>query len=282
MSKAAGTSPPRALAEAVRSLDGDDDRLLRFLPYLLQDLWDIGSNPKVICELIGRHAPKPSALRVLDLGCGKGAVAVTLAKTCGCRVEGIDALGAFIEEAQRQANRMGVADLCKFTVGDLRRFLASKRDFDVVIWGAVGPVLGSIEETLGRIQPCVRSHGLLVMDDAYAEDGKPTVPPYLARSDLHAAFGRTGWAIVEERSGGGADSEENAAMTARIRRRAAELASRNPSLAQVFDAYVRAQEKECESLETRLICSTWLLRREERRGAGRQKAGALDKRPRLS
>lgn len=263
MSEAPENSPSDALAEAVRSLDAHDDRLLEFLPYLLQDLWDIGSDPKVIRELLERHAPKPSALRVLDLGCGKGAVAVTLAKAFGCRVEGIDAMGAFIDDARRQADRMGVAGLCEFAVGDLRRFLDSKHDFDVAIWGAVGPVLGSIEKTLERIRPCVRSRGLLVMDDAYVEDGKPAVPPYLTRSDLQAAFGRTGWSIVEERPGGGADPRQNAAMTDQIRRRAAELASRHPSMAHVFDAYIAAQVNECESLETQLICPTWLLRREE-------------------
>lgn len=257
-------TPPHALTEAVRSLDGHDDRLLGFLPYLLQDLWSIGSDPEIIRGLLECHAPAPSTLRVLDLGCGKGAVAVALAQAFGCRVEGIDAMAAFIAEARRQAERMGVASLCEFTVGDLRSFLDSKRDFDVAIWGAVGPLLGSMAKTLERIRPCVRSGGLLVVDDAYAEDCGPAVPTYPTRSALHAAFSRAGWAVVEERPGGGANPEENAGMTDRIRQRASELAHLNPDLAHVFEAYVGAQERECEALEARLVCSTWLLRREER------------------
>ncbi len=263
MPKGAET-PPHALAEAVRSLDGHDDRLVDFLPYLLQDLWSIGSDPEIIRGLLQCHAPAPATLRVLDLGCGKGAVAVALAQAFGCRVEGIDAIAAFIVEARRRADRAGVASLCEFTIGDLRTFLDTKRDFDVAIWGAVGPVLGSMEKTLERIRPCVRSGGLLVVDDAYAEDCGPAVPTYPTRSAMHSAFARAGWAVVEERAGGGADPEENAAMTDRILQRARELTYLNPDLAHVFDAYVSAQERACEALETQLICSTWLLRREER------------------
>ncbi|MEW5920035.1 MAG: class I SAM-dependent methyltransferase [Bacillota bacterium] len=46
--------------------------------------------------------------KVLDLACGKGAVSVKLAQAFGCRVHGIDAVKAFIEEANRWAKKYNV------------------------------------------------------------------------------------------------------------------------------------------------------------------------------
>jgi hypothetical protein len=62
-------------AKVVKSLDGEDDELYNFIPYLLQDLWEIGSSPEVIINMVKKHVGK-SNLSVLDLGCGKGAVSV--------------------------------------------------------------------------------------------------------------------------------------------------------------------------------------------------------------
>lgn len=253
---------PDLSSEAIRSLDGQDERLLPFIPYLLQDLWAIGADPEVIRGMVERSASGLAGLRVLDLGCGKGAVAVTLAQKLGCRVEGIDAMPPFIDEARRHAERLGVADRCEFEVGDLRTFLASKRDYDVAVWGAVGPVLGSLEKTLESVRACVRVGGLLLLDDAYIEDSQPQRSSHLSATQIRDAFARTGWTVVEECPGGGALAEENEAITERIRRRAEELELRHPDLASVFEAYVRCQEEACDVLES-LTCATWALRRDE-------------------
>ncbi len=253
--------PDRLSTEILQSLDAHDPRLLPVLPYLLQDSWALGSDPDVIADLIEKHLPDPAGTRVLDLACGKGAVAVALARRAGCRVEGIDALPAFVEEARRHAVRLGVDALCRFTAGDLRTFVADKQDYDVVIWGAAGYVLGSLEQLLERIRPCVRAGGFVVLDDACVEDGRPACPPYLRRAEVQSGFVRTGWELVEERAGGGADAESNRAMTASIRHRAEELKAAHPGLASVLDGYVRDQEAECAVLERDVVCVTWLLRR---------------------
>ena len=65
----------KSLEESVViAMDGSDPELFPFLPYIMQDLWEIGSDPETIIRLIRKHADKPAGMKVLDLGCGKGAV----------------------------------------------------------------------------------------------------------------------------------------------------------------------------------------------------------------
>ena len=60
----------------VTAMDGTSVDIFPFLPYILQDFWEIGASPLVIAALIEKHTSHFSDLRVLDLGCGKGAVSV--------------------------------------------------------------------------------------------------------------------------------------------------------------------------------------------------------------
>ena len=41
------------------SLTAEDTALIPHLPYLLQDLWDLGSDPQEIIELLRRHGMAP-------------------------------------------------------------------------------------------------------------------------------------------------------------------------------------------------------------------------------
>lgn len=63
----------------VTAMDGSDSELFSYLPYILQDIWEIGTSPEVIIDLVQKHTKKYSNLKVLDLGCGKGAVLIKLA-----------------------------------------------------------------------------------------------------------------------------------------------------------------------------------------------------------
>ncbi len=61
-----------------------------------------------------------SGSRILDLGCGKGAVAIAMARALGCRVTGIDACAPFIEKARERASALGAADRGRFRGGDIQ------------------------------------------------------------------------------------------------------------------------------------------------------------------
>jgi predicted RNA methylase len=83
----------KSLEESVvAAMDGSERALFPYLPYILQDLWELGASPGEIIELVRKHANNYSRLRILDLGCGKGAVSIQLAKELNCSCLGVDAV----------------------------------------------------------------------------------------------------------------------------------------------------------------------------------------------
>ncbi len=108
----------KSLEESVTTaMDGSDIRIFPYLPYILQDLWELGTIPDTMIKLIKKHFTNYSNQKVLDLGCGKGAVSVKLSQQLKCSCYGIDAIEDFITFAQQKANVYNVDQLCKFEVG---------------------------------------------------------------------------------------------------------------------------------------------------------------------
>src|SRR5262249_22627788 len=98
---------------------------------------------------------------VIDVGCGKGAVAVALARRTGCRVLGVDACEPFISAARALAQRRGVDRRCEFRVGDLHRLPRPRRRFDAALMIGVRP----LEEAATILRPLIRPGGVYVIDD---------------------------------------------------------------------------------------------------------------------
>ena len=149
----------------VKSLDGLEFGLFPYLSYLLQDLWEFGASPDIIIDIIKRHNILHKNSKVLDLGCGKGAVLIKLVKEFGCRGHGMDALPDFIQEAKAYAEKNKVAQKCTFETGDIRRMIDQFRGYDLVILGSIGPVFGDIKTTLQKVQVCIKKKGYVVLDE---------------------------------------------------------------------------------------------------------------------
>lgn len=60
----------------VTAMDGTDTGIYPFLPYILQDFWEIGTSPDEVVTLLERHTSNHARLKVLDLGCGGKGTAV--------------------------------------------------------------------------------------------------------------------------------------------------------------------------------------------------------------
>ncbi|OPZ94067.1 MAG: hypothetical protein BWY74_00853 [Firmicutes bacterium ADurb.Bin419] len=54
-----------------KSLTAESTELIPYLPYLLQDLWELGSSPKDIIDMTQKHIQISKEMKVLDLTCGK-------------------------------------------------------------------------------------------------------------------------------------------------------------------------------------------------------------------
>lgn len=72
-----------------KSLTVDSIEIIPYLSYLLQDLWELGSSPKDMINLIFENINITENTKILDLACGKEAVSINIAKKFGYLVKGI-------------------------------------------------------------------------------------------------------------------------------------------------------------------------------------------------
>lgn len=241
--------------------------LVPLLPELLADIWVLGSWPERIVALLRECTTLPRVARVVELGCGKGAVSITVAQKLGFRVRGIDLFPPFIEEAEARAQAASVADLCRFETGDLRHAVQTLRDYDVALLAGVGAgVLGDYARCVGEVRRTVHPGGYLVIDDGFlkaaAQSSRPGYEYYCSHDDTVHQLTSHGDTLVRELLVPTAELEEyNRRNTVLIRRRAKEVAQRSPELAEALALYVQSEETECQFLETETTAALWLLER---------------------
>ncbi|MCI0514413.1 class I SAM-dependent methyltransferase [candidate division KSB1 bacterium] len=251
----------------VRSLDGRDVALLPFLPELLQDLWEIGSSAETMLALMKKHGlhQSPPPLKILDLGCGKGAISIPIARALGATVVGMDAVPEFIAVARQKASEWQVASLCSFQVGDIRTAVHSFTGFNVIFLGSIGPVLGNVAETLKILKNCLLPGGYLLLDDGYIPDESSFTHPccqrkreYLAQIYASDFTLRDEW-VAEHESISAAD----AAIYRKIETQVQELSQKYPEKRTLFEAYLQQQREENYVLEHEIHCSLFLLQLKE-------------------
>lgn len=88
--------------------------------------WDCLNEPRfravydLVMKYQGRMAKRGERLSVIDLGCGDGLLAVTLAQA-GCLVTGIDSVPGNVLRAQRLAEAKGVAEHTRFVCSQIEK-----------------------------------------------------------------------------------------------------------------------------------------------------------------
>jgi ubiquinone/menaquinone biosynthesis C-methylase UbiE len=244
-----------------------DTGLLPFVPELLKGMWALGSSPELVVELLRPLGLDPAGAKLLDLGCGKGAVAVTVAHALGFHAEGIDACESFLKEARRKAVEWGVSHRCRFELGDIREYVDKASGFDVVVFASLGGLLGDFRELMARLRRTVRPGGYILIDDGFLK-GKSRVER--AGYGHYAQHDRTleqltahGDSLVTERLTVEENRTINREYLAVIKRNAGALLRDKPELEDRVGEYIRGQEAECEVLDARITGAIWLLRREE-------------------
>ncbi len=237
--------------------------LLPHLPYLLQDLPSLSGAEDDVVEML-KEVGFPRGGTVLDLGCGRGDIAIRAARAFDAEVTGVDAHPPFIEIARQAAEQAGLQRRCRFVAADLRESLAEPARFDAVLMIAVGPVLGDPAETIGMLRAVVREGGWIVIGDGYLEDGVPPSAAYegcLERDAMEAGLTRFGDTIVARRTRSPAGRAFNALSLKTIPKRAAALAKRHPDLKEAMDQYVARQFEEVALMVGPVVPALWAIRK---------------------
>ncbi|MBT8052830.1 MAG: class I SAM-dependent methyltransferase [Xanthomonadales bacterium] len=252
------------LDESVAQAMEADVRLLPLLPELLTDLWELGPSADQVAAILESAGVEPEST-VLDLACGKGAVAVALAEQLGVQVKGIDAFQPFLQAARALAAERGVSHRCRFEQGDIRNLLVQEEQYDVALLLSVGPVLGNYEQTIAGLRRLVRAGGYIVIEDGFLADGVAllsSVEGYAGHSETLRQLTACGDVVAQEVI---CPMEQTHSVNQRnmdlIRQRASLVRASNPAFQQLIDEYVARQERETQILNTDVHCAIWVLRR---------------------
>ncbi len=240
-----------------------EPELLPYLPELLADLEELGSDAELITETIGKLG-LPADAKVIDLGCGKGAVAVEIATELGLNVLGIDLFEPFVTHGQNLATEEGVADRCQFLQGDIAKLAGTLDPVDLVVFAALGDVIGRLDETVAIIRRYVKPGGYLVISDAFVQDDGsadfPGFEQYAKHKETLARLTSQGDKLVSEVLPE-LDEEQEDDEGAMIAGRATMLALKHPDMGDAFMEFAAMQSSENHFIEDNLVDAIWVLQR---------------------
>jgi ubiquinone/menaquinone biosynthesis C-methylase UbiE len=243
-----------------------DKTLLPYMPYLLQDLWALGSSVDQILDLFSTLPLSPDAAKVLDLGCGKGGVSVQIAAKFGFQVVGVDVLPEFLKDAHKKSSEYKVSDLCTFIEQDIFTYVVDEHDFDAVILASLGGIFGSNSDTIKKLRTQVRPGGYMVIDDGYlkrreflSRKGYEHYRNYEKTVDELTRFNDRLFAQISTTE---VSKEINDEYLKIIRKRSLELINQYPELEKDFKSYLDVQKEECDVLNSELEGMIWVLEKE--------------------
>jgi cyclopropane-fatty-acyl-phospholipid synthase len=119
-------------------------------------------------------------LTVLDIGCGWGGLALTLAREFGARVTGITLSTEQLNEARARADAEGLADRVSFELMDYR---AMHRSFDRIV--SVGMFehvgVGHYAQFFETVKRCLAADGVALLHSIGRSDKPGSTNPWLAK-----------------------------------------------------------------------------------------------------
>lgn len=265
--RAESTCTSNRTARTIAASVGLPPVLLPFIARVFAGMESLGSSPRVIASLLHKHATptprarskssarsRPRPLRVLDLACGKGELAIFLARRFAWRALAIDACSIFIDHAAARAARLGVEHLCEFRVADITRALrpcrgnlAREPAFDVAmmigLWG--------VEQAAPLLARLIRPGGVFLVDDAFAISDR-------AAGKLNALTLAHAQEFIRAQGDDVLHADllplrsvraSNAHILARLTRNARELAREQPSLRPALTEFLKRQRAAGRLLE---------------------------------
>ncbi len=240
-----------------------EKRLLPYMSYLLQDLWALGSSVDQILDLFNTLPISSDTVKVLDLGCGKGAVSVQIASNFGFDVTGVDAMPEFLKDANKKSSEYQVSGLCTYIEQDILTYVIDKHNFDIVILASLGGIFGSNKKTIKNLRTQVRPGGYMIIDDGYLKKKE-----FLSRKGY--SHYRNYEKTVEELTmfkdrllteipTTEVNIEINDEYLKVIENRSIELIDQYPELEKDLNNYLDLQREECDILNSELTGMIWVL-----------------------
>lgn len=238
------------------SLDLTNDELENYIPDLLKGLWELGSMPEYIVELIDRNNLGKDK-NIIDLGCGKGAVLVKLAQHFDIKAIGVDIVADFIEEANIYANEYAVSDKLQFMTEDIIETLKTTTKQDIVIYGYDSEILGDLDNSLKELTNCIKKDGYILLEFMFAN--QPT-EGIVTDGEMKDIIERTGYRILDRIDWNRETLKQtNRQNTEIIKENVKRLISQYPDKKEMFNEYLLNQIDECKELESDCLCTTLLL-----------------------
>jgi len=240
------------------SIDAES-KILKYIPFLLQDLWSLGCDPYSLLELLKNNIALNDKTKVLELCCGKGAALIPIAKEFGINCTGVDAFEPFIIDAAIKAKEFDVENKCNFIIDNYLNYIKNSSEiFDIIIIGS-GYLEISLVELLESLKIILNSNGYIVLDSGYT--AKDTSDKYKSRQSLFSSITEAGFEVIAENIFDGEKMKKiNDYNTFFIKKRALELSEKYPDLKEQFLNYVKSQENESEILENKIIVTELLLK----------------------
>lgn len=240
-------------------------KLLPFLPYLIQDLWIMGSSIDQILSGI-ESLVLPANTNVLDLCCGKGGVSVQVAKKFGYKVTGVDAMAVFLDIAQKKSDEYRVSHLCEFVEQDVNEYVKNLHNFDLVILAAAGAVLGNIKQTIDILRSQIKNGGYIFIDDGYLRDESKVINRKgyeycLNYQDTKNALLGYGDRMIVEINTSEVSKNINYEYHKLIEKRGAELILQYPEMEANIRKYIANQAEECDILDKEIEGMLWILQK---------------------
>jgi SAM-dependent methyltransferase len=102
---------------------------------------------------------------LLDVGCGAGATACSLAKEIGCQVVGVDLRESMVELARKRATKEGVLDRVQFRTADAQDLPFEDGRFDVVLSESVATFVEDKPALLREVARVAQAGGYVGLNE---------------------------------------------------------------------------------------------------------------------
>ncbi|MEX2479770.1 MAG: class I SAM-dependent methyltransferase [Gammaproteobacteria bacterium] len=135
---------------------------------------------------LARYAGLTAGMRVLDIGCGIGGPARTLAAEFGCQVTGIDLTAAFVDAATMLSDRVGMSASCSFRQGSATALPCADASFDCVWSQNMMMNVADKAAFFAEVARVLRPGGLFAFETVLAGNGESIHLPafWASRAEL--------------------------------------------------------------------------------------------------